>query len=276
MKYASIKANIILLLCSCIFISAKMISSSVPPEGHTGEFSSLTCRACHDGNPLNNPGGSVIVTGLPSTYTPGATYNFSVTITHTNPDRLKWGFSIKANSTSGTATGTFSTTNSNAIINGAELSHQDAPLTAASGTYTFNNLSWRAPSSPVLQEQTVTFYLAGNAANGDLNSTGDFICTFSKQVTLQPTSVIENIPGVENWAIQQRAGNLTIQMNLTEVIELSVSLYSLNGEIVLQQPSKRYLPGKQQIQIDSKKITTGIYILVLKNGHTKSARKIVI
>ena len=160
--------------------------SSQPPQGHTGADGS-NCTNCHGGFPVNSPGGNVTVSGLPTSgYIPSQAYNFSLTITHSAANRLRWGFAIVARNAAGQNIGTFSSTNPNAAINGAELTHNNAVSTSAQASYTYTNLKWTAPPSPGTNDNIVTFYYAGNAANGG-SSSGDYIYTGTTQIVLPIT-----------------------------------------------------------------------------------------
>ncbi len=167
------KLYIILSLGLCVVILQSGVKySSVPPTGLTGATGS-TCRNCHGSFPLNATGGSVNVTGLPTSgYVPGNSYPFSLDIVHATADRKRWGFSIIALNSSGASVGSFSSANTNAAINGAELSHNNAPVTPSSSSYTFNNLTWTAPATA---SGPVTFYYVGNASNNANGNSGDYI-----------------------------------------------------------------------------------------------------
>lgn len=163
---------------------ATLIHSLAPPEGYTGA-DGVYCNSCHQGNTLNTAGGSVTVNGLPNNgYTAGTSYNFSVTISHATADRKRWGFSIAARNSLGQDVGSFSTTNTNADNNGTELSHAPAVVTVAQSSFTYDNLTWTAPVNPGVNDNNVTFYFAGNAANGTGSSSGDFIYSGIKIINL--------------------------------------------------------------------------------------------
>ena len=154
----------------------------VPPSGLTG-FTASYCTNCHGGFPLNNAGGSVQVTGLPTTVTAGLGYTFSLTTSHINSDRGRWGFSIVAKNSAGENIGTFSSNNINAAPNTNdinELSHNNAVSTALTNTFTYSNLVWTAPATLGANDGQVTFYYTGNAANGDGGTGGDYIYTGSQ------------------------------------------------------------------------------------------------
>lgn len=178
--------------------------SSRPPPGYTGA-TGFYCTTCHSTNSLNEFGGSATVSGLPSnTYTPGQTYNFSITISHSAVNRSKWGFSIKAVDAAGNAVGSFTSANNNAAINGDELSHNNAVSTPASATYTYNNLSWTAPATITGNNQTIRFYYVGNAANGSLSS-GDFIYSGSLTATATLPCTTNNWTGLVSSAWENPA-----------------------------------------------------------------------
>jgi hypothetical protein len=181
----------VLTICSLLIIlgtsAIKSVQSSgAAPAGYTGATGN-TCNTanCHTGNALNAAGGSVVATGLPTVaggYTLAKVYSFSLTITHSLSNRKRWGFAIKAINASGTAVGTFTTTNINAGVSSGELKHNNAPTTSAgANTYTFNNLTWTAPATNTLADKTIRFFIAANAADGS-GTAGDFIYATSLNV----------------------------------------------------------------------------------------------
>ena len=163
--------------------------SSTPPAGKTGATGNY-CTSCHSSFGLNVGGGNVTTTGLPSGYAANATYSFSVVITHGAADRKRWGFAIKAVDASGSPIGIFTTTNSNTTVNGSrELTHSSATNNAASNTYTYANLKWKAPASNPLTDKKVRFFLVAVAGFGG-GSSGDYV--YSKLITV-PIAVATSI-----------------------------------------------------------------------------------
>ena len=186
-----------LLIITLVFIGIITISSTMkeyhptystqPPAGNTGT-SGVYCNSCHGGpaNPVNSGGGMVSAAGLPTAYSPGVQYNFSITISHGAANREKWGFSIQARNSANQPIGSFSTTNPNAAVNGStnELSHLNAVSTVPQSSFTYTNLAWTAPSLTVPADQNVTFYIVGNAANRDNGTNGDFIYASTTLIVL--------------------------------------------------------------------------------------------
>ncbi|MFY7965887.1 MAG: choice-of-anchor V domain-containing protein, partial [Chitinophagaceae bacterium] len=171
----------ITIVCSIFISSTKSVQfSSVSPDGYTGA-TGVYCTNCHSDYPLNAAGGNVMLQGLPTgNYVPNATYNLSLKINHFTNDRTRWGFAIKAVNNAGNAVGTFSTTNTNAYINGDEISHFYAITTSSQSSFTYDSLKWTAPATA----GNATFYYAGNAANNSAGNDGDYIYSGVSAITL--------------------------------------------------------------------------------------------
>ena len=157
--------------------------SAGPPPGYTrapGEEPEA-CAECH--LPSGNPGSGQISITVPATYVPGQTYQITVTHTNADPTRQRWGFQLTALDSSDEKAGALQNTSAlTQIITGGpggnrqyiehnSSSNGDGTFHGQQGgaSWTFN---WTAPPTDV---GVVTFYAAGNHANGDGNSSGDNI-----------------------------------------------------------------------------------------------------
>jgi hypothetical protein len=176
--------------------------SSQPPPDHSGTPGGGLCSDCH-GN-LNSGGGSIVVNGLPATFKAGQTYPFSVTITHGAANRTRWGFEINARNAGNNGIGTFKSTNPNATTNGgpSEIAHNSAVVTAATNSYTYSGLSWTAPSTIAAGDNAVTFYMAGNAANNNGSTSGDFIYASTRLVTLPVNFKALDYKVIDDYKVQ--------------------------------------------------------------------------
>jgi uncharacterized repeat protein (TIGR01451 family) len=154
--------------------------SAGPPAGYTGapQEEPEACAECHV---PPDAGTGKIAIAAPQTYVPGRTYPITVTHTNADPTRLRWGFELTvldnaSDEKAGELQGTDGTTQ---VLNnaGPNSSRQYIEHTAAGtfvgqqnvASWTFN---WTAPSIDV---GPVTFYAAGNQANNDGNTSGDYI-----------------------------------------------------------------------------------------------------
>lgn len=275
-KITSKLAVVIFCFAGSFFISADLFFSGAAPSGFTGA-SGATCATtgCHSGNALNTTGGSVVITGIPDTYTPGTTYNFSVAITHGTANRNKWGFAVKAIGSNNSNVGSFNSTNPVAgSIGEGEIGHISAP-TQSGSTYTFNNLSWTAPASPQSTEQTVRFFLVGNAANGS-SSSGDFIYTTTKTITQLPSNVTESIPEIDKWIVMSASNTATVQLTMKKSAVVQAALYTLSGQEVARISSRQLASGQHKLQFETGNLAAGTYIVSLISNHRKETKKLLI
>ncbi len=146
--------------------------SDGPPPGFTGAPGEQTCTSCHSGT--GTAGTFTIM--QPQAYVPGQTY--AITVTHVNPDtsRIKWGFQLTALA-GDTMAGSFSDAAGGITqivggINRDYIEHTQAGTFAnqtGGAQWTFN---WTAPATDL---GPVTFYAAGNQADGNGSASGDII-----------------------------------------------------------------------------------------------------
>ncbi|HXF95129.1 MAG TPA: choice-of-anchor V domain-containing protein [Gemmatimonadales bacterium] len=147
-----------------------------PPPGHTGGFGEPTCTACHAENPLNAPGGTLSLAGLPTAYVPGATYRVTVTLRRGALRRA--GFEVTARFASGEGAGAWRARDSATATTRGENGVVYAHHTRAGSTLTRPGtaqwtLEWTAPPA----NGDIVFHAAANAANDDNSEFGDFIYT---------------------------------------------------------------------------------------------------
>jgi uncharacterized repeat protein (TIGR01451 family) len=154
--------------------------SSGPPAGYTGapQEEPEACAECHV--PPDAGTGRISITA-PQTYVPGQTYPITVTHTNADPTRLRWGFELTVLDTaSDEKAGNLQNVNglTQVLNNAGPSSARQYIEHTSNGTFvgqqngaswTFN---WTAPATDV---GPVTFYAAGNQANNDGNTSGDYI-----------------------------------------------------------------------------------------------------
>ena len=73
-----------IVIPAALFLIGLPLGASAFKEGPypnvTGGFGEQSCHLCHLDNPINAPGGSVKLEGIPSSFEPGRTYSITVTI----------------------------------------------------------------------------------------------------------------------------------------------------------------------------------------------------
>jgi hypothetical protein len=188
--------RISILFCAATFIiltSAKYNENPTGKAGRTGAPGETTCAAsgCHNSFALNSGTGSVTITTdlVNNQYTPGQTYNISVTVEQSG--NSNWGFGLEALQSSGANAGTLTAGTGSHILTATvsgnsrrTVTHSSMASGSNSKTWSF---TWSAPASDI---GTVTFYAVGMAANGTGNESGDRV--YSTTLTANAaTSVYE-------------------------------------------------------------------------------------
>jgi hypothetical protein len=154
--------------------------SSGPPPSQTGAPGEGTCVSCHTSFPLNSGGGTFTIDGIPASYSPDQEVAVTITLTQTN--RARFGFQATVVDEAGRMAGTLVITDpvrTQTVVGSVGggrtyINHTlsgSSPSATNQGSWTFR---WRAPAA---NAGRVTFYAAGNAANGNGSTGGDFIYT---------------------------------------------------------------------------------------------------
>ena len=151
-----------------IFIHNLLFSySSGPPSGYHGQY--VTCTSCHSGSAISGVG-HVSISGLPSSYTPGNTYNLILNLSASSARGYGFQMAVKDNSS---FSGTLNTSHSGTRVDSNYLEHTRRVSDNAI------NFSWTAPSS---NAGDVTFYLSALATGGSYGTSGDTTYVLSETV----------------------------------------------------------------------------------------------
>jgi uncharacterized protein (TIGR03118 family) len=152
----------------------------------------LACTACHTGTALNGGAGSVKITlAGAATYTAGVKQHIQVTVS--DPDQMRWGFQLSARLNSDPSNG-----RAGDLLPGSDgftqircdsgnfgtckdgevqfIEHTQAGTRNGTKTGATFDFDWMPPSAG---SGAVTFYVAGNGANGNGSPSGDHIYTSS-------------------------------------------------------------------------------------------------
>ena len=152
-------------------------SSTEPFPGSNGVPNGASCEigGCHVSSAPDYNRGSVAIEGLPSQWLPNTTYNLTVVVQR--PAAARFGFQLSSLfAGTGRQAGTLSAGESVVTVftyyadNLQYAQHNNAPFASGQRRFLVN---WKSPATTVGGD--VTFYVAGNAANGNLDRTGDAI-----------------------------------------------------------------------------------------------------
>jgi hypothetical protein len=197
------------------------------------------CTDCHGG--IANSGiGSVVISSPTLTdwkYVPGKTYEINVTVAQTG---IKlFGFAMEALTGAGTDAGKLEVID----LNNTHLDSSNVSGTMRTGmTHSFNGgktddshtfaFKWIAPAKDI---GPVTFYAAGNAANGNNLKTGDAI--YTKSQVLQPFPVGISAQKALNAEVElfpnPTMDKLAIRTTATD--RMIVSIFDLHGKLLIRK-----------------------------------------
>ncbi|HEV2986653.1 MAG TPA: choice-of-anchor V domain-containing protein [Vicinamibacterales bacterium] len=170
---------------AALFLIGLPLAASAFKEGPypnvTGGFGEQSCHLCHLDNPINAPGGSLTLEGIPPSFAAGQTYRITVTISRQGLRR--GGFEIAARFASGKQkgkqAGAWKPLDTRVqLIPGAVdnvLTFVQHNLTGSRVPATGVNawtIDWTAPQAPAAPVQ---FNVAANASNNDDSPLGDYI-----------------------------------------------------------------------------------------------------
>lgn len=237
--------------------------------GRTGSPGENDCTGCHTSFAVNSGPGSITISSPNLTnweYVPGQSYQIDVTVAQAGTPLFGFGFEALRTSNNSNG-GTLSITNSTQTQlksfsvqgnNRTNVVHKEnGGLSNDSHTFSFN---WTAPATNI---GNVMFYTAGNAANNQNDSLGDYIYKTSQLVTPFISGVEEMLS--ENGIIafpNPAVDYFRIQVSADNSIE-SVKLYDLNGRTAHQQEWKSKVIN---VSISRPAAGHGIYVAACKTG----------
>jgi len=206
--------------------------------GFAGGPGEKNCTKCHGGNP-NTGTGSITITApdlIDWKYSPGKTYNINVTVTQTGVGLF--GFAFEALTEAGADAGKLEVINptethiDSSSISGTLRKGITHALNGGKSTdaHTFT-FKWIAPATDV---GPVTFYSAGNAANGNNLTSGDFIYTKVQVISSAAVNVKEQDATVSLELFPNPTEDrLNINVNTSD--KMSIHILDMNGRLLMKK-----------------------------------------
>lgn len=252
------RMNKIYTFLALALFSLTLVSfSSNPPDGKTGAPGDSLCTECHTQTspPIN---GEISVEGFPSTINPGETYLLTVVNRNTIGDAVKGGFQMTILGPFNSKIGEMTMPSDKSIVtnaNGRQYFEHNPAVAYPDSNVLKWTVEWTAPLAPGGTQ--ITWYAAGNIANGNFDSTGDRIVTANgtgtilvagtKDLSLEKPSVYPN-PGVDH---------INIVLNDGSSPDGHVIFYNMNG-------SKAGDALMQQGRVNTPDLPLGIYVIEIE------------
>lgn len=254
-------------------------SSSGAPAGNTGAPGESTCAnsSCHSGNSLNAAGGTMTVKVLDNgtevnDYINGKTYTVEVTLEKADADAFGFQITAKGNNVGAGTLATGGNLDVKKVLN--YITHKNpTPLENGKDKWT---CEWTAPASGA---GDVIFYAAGNAANGNGSTNGDFIYTKTKTLTPSPTSVdekdlfVQNLNMYPNPVQNVLSVQFTLQNNLHNQARLEI--FNLEGKLLKTELHNAKAFFDNTIYADMSGFENGLYLVKLTAGENIVVKKIL-
>ena len=275
-----LKKTLLLTAVLCVYAilmnnSYVYTNSFQPPTGRTGAPGEQTCAAagCHNTGVNTGSGSLDISFSGGGVFEAGVTYDVSVVV---NDSGSKFGFEMVALNGSGESVGTFDTNGSNNIairtVGGKEyIHHRSAP---SSNTF---NFKWTAPADEVGE---VTFYAAGNAADGNGFASQDKIYTnqFSTMFTNIPTYNPEELSLNLFPNPTENTNYFNLEYQLTQNELMTISAYDATGRLVKVLFEGVENAGVQQhrFSLEENELKPGLYFITLQSETFVSSTRLFV
>jgi hypothetical protein len=240
-------------------------------------------NGCHNTFTLNSGAGSITLGSsnmVDWQYEPGVTYNMTVTVSLSTSNLF--GIGLECLTAAGANAGNLvitvpeDTRTLNAVVSGnsrRNIVHQlNGGVAAGSKTFSFD---WVAPSTNI---GNVTFYYAGNAANGNGTNSGDRIYTGSQEVTpLITTGIRDEVDG----SAAVRVGpspfdtQCRVQYSTREGGRARVTFLDPGGRTLTHMDLGYRAPGSYSETLTGLEVLPqGACLMVLEVGELRSAHKV--
>ena len=228
-------------------------SASGPSPSFTNAPAEGNCTACHIGSPLNSGEGNLQISGLPAAYSPSQ--QIPLTVTLSQDDAVVFGFQLTAIDGTGKTIGFFAVPTTsparsqvvNNIVEGDQRAYVEHTVDGLIGT-DFGSNSWSFVwTAPAELSGSVTFYAAGNAANGDGSPANDLIYSTAKLIQqAAPTISISgrvltaNGTGLRNAVVRLTSSELSVTAPTSSLGYYSLSDIPNGKTYTITVASKRY------------------------------------
>lgn len=236
------------------------------------------CTACHFSFEPNSGTGSVTI-DAPSTFMPGETITFTVTVDNTTPPvgTSKQGFQVSVEDDAAVVhAGTLVIVDDeNTRFSSGE--GQYVTHRAAGNAQTTWTVGWTAPADA---PESVTIYAAGNAANGDGGTTGDYIYTSSATVARSSVSNEEDatplVARVEAIYPNPFVRAATVDYVLEQAMPVSVTLYDGLGRAIRVLDEGTKAAGSHTAQVRGEGLAAGVYFVQVRTPEAVTTRPLTL
>lgn len=264
------KQFIIVSLVHVFIVALAFGYSGGPPDGSCGiPPTNINCTACHSSFPVNSGDGTLDLQA-PTVYIPGTTYDLTVDLT--DAGQTRWGFELAVLKNTLEQGGTLVVTDpTNTQLSDNPDPGPDFLKQTSDGTFAGNpngglwSFQWIAPEAAT---GTLTFYVAGNAANNNGSTNGDYIYTITATVD-EGSGVFGEDPVPLSIELLRNYPNpfnptTTVEFSLMQSGNVRLDVYNLLGQQVKSLWEGWMSQGLHSIRLDGSDLASGIYFTILR------------
>jgi len=240
--------------------------STNPPDANTGAPGENLCIQCHiQTNPSQD--GTITIEGFPDVITPNETYLLTAVNRLTSGNAVRAGFQVTILGPLNTKAGELKNPSSSSAVSvqaGRQYWDHNPAVAYPDSNVVRWTVQWTAPELP--SGSLITWYAAGNIANGNFQNTGDRIVAASGSGSIILSS--NNEVHKEQLAVFPNPGTDQINFLLPgkPMINGEVYFYNLMGKIIGEATLNN---GTVSVPV----IPSGIYLIEIRNdGKSRFAK----
>jgi hypothetical protein len=238
-----------------------------PPDGRAGDpTTNATCVMCHNSFALNSGDGVMQLILPEEEIVEGETYSLAVNLEQNGQSR--WGFQLTVLDENDEQAGEIIITDAtNTQLSDAAGTAPDYLKQTSTGTYEDqSSANWMFDwTVPPLAGGSVTFYLAGVAANGSSGNQGDYVYSLSESVGI--TSGINDMISVPD-AFQLVSAypnpfnaSLNLKFNAEVAGNINVEVFDMLGRLVSNIGQQNVSPGQHTLSWNASGFPSGQYLV---------------
>ena len=237
-----------------------MSYSSGAPFGYSGSpgDNGRTCTQCHSNNGVSySP--TITVSGIPASgYVPGQTYQIVLSVSGAN--NAKNGFEACVEDASHQKQGSFANMDANtqAIQNNTYVTHTSSGTNSPDWQFT-----WTAPAD---SQGDLTLYYAVNLADGNANSTNDYVESGSADIPVDAAFKINEFSDAELMIYPNPA---------IDFLTVKSEKYRFEKASITDMSGKTYPVNIVDNRIDVRFLPAGNYFLHLQNEQVKGTKQFI-
>lgn len=232
--------------------------AGAPDDGDGSPGNSGTCYdvGCHNTFPLNSGSGSIGV-NAPAFYALGDTIVVEVFVDH--PGAARHGFQITARDKDGQPAGEWIPgPTSRLTIGNPDYVTQKLASSVSSWT-----MQYVTPKQEVAGD--VTFYFAGNGADGRFNAANDHIYTAQATVALSTSATIDEVASPETIsAVYPNPASESVTVSYTSRFPVDIAVYDTEGRLRVRTSGSPASAEAADATIDVSDLPRGVYFVRLR------------